>query len=91
MKIKRNDLCTCGSNKKYKKCCLPIKDAKFAAQLREIEKFFMEHPVPSARRTIVQALEIIRTREAWIKRDYDSIAAWLKRENNKSLNLPSEY
>lgn len=57
----------------------------------EIEKFFMEHPVPSARRTIVQALEIIRTREAWIKRDYDSIAAWLKRENNKSLNLPSEY
>ena len=21
-KIKRNDLCPCGSNKKYKKCCL---------------------------------------------------------------------
>ena len=23
MKLKRNDLCPCGSGKKYKKCCLP--------------------------------------------------------------------
>jgi len=27
MKTKRNDLCPCGSGKKYKRCCLPKEEA----------------------------------------------------------------
>lgn len=33
----RNDLCPCGSGKKYKKCCLPKDDAKERADLEDDE------------------------------------------------------
>lgn len=33
-KIGRNDQCPCGSGKKYKKCCLPNKQANLTAQLQ---------------------------------------------------------
>jgi hypothetical protein len=32
-KIPRNSLCTCGSGKKYKKCCLIRRDEQIAQQL----------------------------------------------------------
>ena len=37
MKIGRNDLCPCGSGKKYKKCCL-IRDNREVCET--LEKFF---------------------------------------------------
>ncbi len=33
MKIGRNDLCPCGSGKKYKQCCLKTENTSFAAEL----------------------------------------------------------
>jgi hypothetical protein len=36
-KIGRNDSCPCGSQKKYKKCCLPIKDIN-STELQKSEK-----------------------------------------------------
>lgn len=36
-KISRNDPCPCGSGKKYKKCCLPIKEAE-AIEQRKISE-----------------------------------------------------
>jgi len=35
MKLKRNSPCPCGSGKKYKKCCLPLKEVAW-------EKWFKE-------------------------------------------------
>ena len=36
-KIGRNSLCSCGSNKKYKKCCL-IKEAEEIKKQKEISE-----------------------------------------------------
>src|ERR1700722_3359966 len=36
-KIGRNDSCPCGSQKKYKKCCLPIEDIN-STELQKSEK-----------------------------------------------------
>ena len=35
LKIERNSLCSCGSGKKYKKCCF-IREQKEAEQQREV-------------------------------------------------------
>lgn len=39
----------------------------------EIEKFFAEHPAPSAKRAIEKSLERIRMNARWLVRDLDSI------------------
>lgn len=50
----------------------------------EIEQFFVDNPVPNARRTILQSLETIRIRAAWRERDYNAIAAWLKKKRREA-------
>jgi hypothetical protein len=32
MKLNRNDVCHCGSGKKYKKCCLPKNEQQIVSQ-----------------------------------------------------------
>jgi hypothetical protein len=32
MKLNRNDICHCGSGKKYKKCCLPNDEQQIVSQ-----------------------------------------------------------
>ncbi len=61
-------------------------------ELAEVEKFFKAHPQPGIERTMKQALEIIRSNAAWVKRDEKDVAAWFgKRRANavkgKSKNL----
>jgi uncharacterized protein YecA (UPF0149 family) len=36
-KIPRNSLCTCGSGKKYKKCCLIRREEQLAQQIEAIK------------------------------------------------------
>ena len=43
--IGRNDLCTCGSNKKYKKCCLDSDSRRKA----DVAKFLAAHPQLAAK------------------------------------------
>jgi puromycin-sensitive aminopeptidase len=44
----------------------------------KIEKFYKTHKAPGAKRTLAQTLEKIRSNAAWVKRDGEHIAAWLK-------------
>lgn len=44
---------------------------------QDIEQFFAQHPTPSASRTITEAIERIRIRDAWYHRDHDRIAQFL--------------
>src|ERR1700730_15276329 len=41
MKINRNDLCPCGSGKKYKKCCM-IKEQVLEVEELKLERFFVQ-------------------------------------------------
>ncbi|MEK9194509.1 MAG: ERAP1-like C-terminal domain-containing protein, partial [Patescibacteria group bacterium] len=46
------------------------------AMADEIERFFREHPVPEALRTIEQVLEKIRARAYWFEREKFDIQKW---------------
>jgi len=46
-------------------------------QREDVERFFTEHPVPSADRTVRQALERIRLNAAWLDRNRSEVAEWL--------------
>jgi hypothetical protein len=41
MKVNRNDLCPCGSGKKYKKCCM-IKEQVLEVEELKLERFFVQ-------------------------------------------------
>jgi puromycin-sensitive aminopeptidase len=43
----------------------------------EVERFFEEHPTPSAARTIQQSLERIRLNARWLELNVDTVGAWL--------------
>jgi len=47
---------------------------------QEIEKFFKEHPVPNADRTIKQSLETIRANAKWVANNRESVATWLAQQ-----------
>jgi hypothetical protein len=42
--ISRNDKCYCGSNKKYKNCCIIVDENN---RLKEMEKYSLGHPISS--------------------------------------------
>ncbi|KAK6630961.1 hypothetical protein RUM44_003133 [Polyplax serrata] len=46
----------------------------------EVEQFFGKHKFPGTERTVQQSLETIRLNEAWLKRDENSIRAFLTRQ-----------
>jgi puromycin-sensitive aminopeptidase len=46
-------------------------------QAKEVEKFFNDHPVPAAQRSLQQGLESIRIRAAWLDRDQESVKGFL--------------
>eukprot|EP00741_Cyanophora_paradoxa_P021661 tig00000241_g20907.t1 len=48
------------------------------AKAEEIRKFFAEHPVDNAKRTIEQSLERIATNSAWLESQREGIKAWLE-------------
>lgn len=48
------------------------------AMAKEIEAFFVDHPAPSAERTVKQSLEMIRLQEAWLERDSVPLQRYLK-------------
>jgi aminopeptidase N len=43
----------------------------------EVERFFEEHPTPSAARTIQQSLERIRLSVRWLELNRDAVGSWL--------------
>jgi puromycin-sensitive aminopeptidase len=43
----------------------------------EVQRFFEEHPTPSAARTILQSLERIRLNVRWLELNVDAVGAWL--------------
>ena len=43
---------------------------------QEVEKFFHDHPVPSAQRTVHQSLERIRLNAKWLEVNRQGLAAW---------------
>jgi puromycin-sensitive aminopeptidase len=43
----------------------------------EVERFFEEHPTPSAARTIQQSLERIRLNVRWLELNADTVGTWL--------------
>jgi puromycin-sensitive aminopeptidase len=43
----------------------------------EVERFFQEHPTPSAARTILQSLERIRLNVRWLELNVDAVGTWL--------------
>jgi aminopeptidase N len=43
----------------------------------EVEKFFQEHPVEEAERSIKQSLETIRNHKQWLARDSKVVAEFL--------------
>ena len=45
--------------------------------LDEVEKFFEDHPTPSAARTIQQSLERIRLSVRWLELNRDAVGGWL--------------
>ncbi len=49
-------------------------------ELREVQTFFAEHPVPGIERTMKQALEIIRSNIRWAARDEQDIHHGLARQ-----------
>merc|ERR1739838_446319 len=74
--------------KRYPGGFLQARLVKFATEgfaseemAKEIEAFFVDHPAPSAERTIKQSLEMIRLREAWLKRDTANLQQFLKSFN----------
>lgn len=44
---------------------------------QEVEQFFKEHSFPGTDRTVGQSLETIRLSVDWLRRDLDSITAYL--------------
>lgn len=44
---------------------------------QEVEQFFKEHSFPGTERTVGQSLETIRLSVDWLRRDLDSITAYL--------------
>lgn len=54
----------------------------FASEERavEVEEFFKKKQFPGTERTVSQAVETIRLNAAWLKRDRDSLTAYLKKE-----------
>lgn len=48
------------------------------ADEEDVRKFFEEHPVPDAKRTIAQALELIRINAKWYKRDHEKLAGFFQ-------------
>lgn len=46
---------------------------------QEVEQFFKEHSFPGTERTVGQSLETIRLSVDWLRRDLDSITAYLDR------------
>lgn len=44
---------------------------------QEVEQFFKEHQFPGTERTVGQSLETIRLNVDWLRRDLDSIKAYL--------------
>jgi len=74
--------------KRYPGGFLQARLVKFATEgfaseemAKEIEAFFVDHPAPSAERTIKQSLEMIRLQEAWLKRDTANLQQFLKSFN----------
>ena len=43
---------------------------------QEVEKFFHDHPVPSAQRTVQQSLERIRLNARWLEVNRQGLAEW---------------
>ena len=43
----------------------------------EVERFFADHPTPSAARTIQQSLERIRLNAKWLEINREPIGEWL--------------
>jgi puromycin-sensitive aminopeptidase len=44
---------------------------------QEVAEFFLDHPVPSATRTVQQCLERIRINTRWLFRNHVDVGAWL--------------
>merc|ERR1719419_1302011 len=44
---------------------------------KEIETFFDQHPLPSAKRSFQQALETVHIQTKWIERDFESLNKFL--------------
>ena len=45
----------------------------------DVDRFFRDHPVPSADRTVRQSLDRIRLNMAWLERNRTDLAAWFGR------------
>eukprot|EP01116_Phalansterium_solitarium_P014381 TRINITY_DN3200_c0_g1_i1.p1 TRINITY_DN3200_c0_g1~~TRINITY_DN3200_c0_g1_i1.p1 ORF type:complete len:914 (+),score=361.44 TRINITY_DN3200_c0_g1_i1:169-2742(+) len=48
----------------------------------EIEKFFADHPLPQAERTIRQSIEEVRANARWLERNRDDVAAFLSAQQH---------
>ncbi|HXV27276.1 MAG TPA: M1 family metallopeptidase [Candidatus Paceibacterota bacterium] len=59
---------------------LPISGFNRDEDAGAVERFFAEHPAPSATRAIAESLERIRTRAAWYRRDRTVISEFLNRK-----------
>ena len=46
-------------------------------RLEDVDRFFRDHPVPAAERTVRQSLEQIRLNRKWLERNGADIGAWL--------------
>lgn len=47
-------------------------------QAKEVEEFFIAHPLPGIERTVQQCIERIRMRSAWLERDKKPVAEFLR-------------
>jgi len=56
------------------------KDFSDPEKAKEVEKFFAEHKVPSAERTVKQSMESIIVNSKWLQNNKKDVAAWLEKE-----------
>ncbi len=86
MKLGRNDLCHCGSGKKYKKCCLgKIDHFIFEIKLIGFESFYCQIGL-SGSSTLWNLHNLIQRAFNW---DYDHMFAFFM--DNKFWNPKSQY
>jgi len=58
-----------------KSCC---SDFLSEERAMEVEKFFLDHPLPGSERNVAQAIETIRLNAAWLGRDQADMASFFK-------------
>jgi tetratricopeptide (TPR) repeat protein len=86
-KIGRNDPCSCGSGKKYKKCCLARDEARLAAQAQRPEAttpILVEDPLDQLSNSVVDLIEEKRFDEALtacekLQHDYPEVIDGIER------------